>query len=64
MLTEPVRCQVLAAAVATSTAISLEGFQACAGDTAARSWPPPLTHFCLVVGGNRVKFGKEKLDGQ
>lgn len=55
MLTEPVRCQVLAAAVATSKAISLEGFQVCAGDTAARSWPP---HPYSLLSGCGWEWGK------
>lgn len=46
---------MLTVAVATSTAISHEGFQACAGDTAAGSWPP---HPYSLLSGWRWEWGK------
>ena len=64
MLTEPVRCQVLAAAAAAvRIALPRKGVQACAWDTAARTRPPGPYSISAGWGGSGVKFGKEKLDG-
>lgn len=60
MLMEPVRCQVIAAAVATGTTISHEGFQACAGDTDARSWPPHPYSLLSGLGWEWGKIWKEE----
>lgn len=64
MLTEPVICQALAAAVATSIAIPHAGVRAGTWDMAARGQAPhlgsPLSGG-VGGGGSEVKFGKENL---
>ena len=52
MLTEPVRCQVLAAAATISIALPCKGVQACAWDTAARTYPPSAySYLCGLEWG-------------
>lgn len=56
MLIEPVRCQVLAAAAATGTAISLRDSRCVLEtDIADRSWPP---HHHSLLSGWGWEWGK------